>query len=97
MISELLARGKENAIPARELAAVLNCDIRTVAELVQKERREGKPICAMCRGRSGYYLAANQDELDGYCKGLFKRAGELHKTRRALVKVLDTLPKATTT
>lgn len=97
MICELLAEGKENARTARELAAVLNCDIRTVAELVQKERREGKPICAMCQGRSGYYLAADQDELDNYCKGLFKRAGELHKTRRALVKILETLPKATTT
>ena len=88
MIYELLATGRENARTGRELAAVLGCNIREITHQVEQERREGKPICAASGVNPGYYLPASPEELERYCKQLHSRAGELFKTRRALVRVL---------
>ena len=88
MIHELLATGRENARTGRELAQHFNCSIREITEQVERERRAGQPICAATCEPYGYYLAADAEELNDYCRQLWKRAGEIHKTRRALVKVL---------
>lgn len=92
MIYELLTEGAENARTGKELATLLNCDIRTVTEQIERERREGHPICAASRENAGYYLATNRDELATYCDRLHRRAAELYKTRRALLNVLRQLP-----
>lgn len=89
MIHELLTEGRENARTGRELATVLGCDIRDITAQVERERRAGQPICAAMREPAGYFLPANADELERYCNLLHKRAGELYKTRRALIKVLE--------
>lgn len=90
MIYELLAPGSDNARTGKELAALCGCDIRTVTEQIEKERREGQPICANMYGiHAGYYLAANEYELEAYCGKIHKRASELFKTRRALLTVLE--------
>lgn len=89
MIHELLAEGRENARTGRELARILNCDIRQVTGQIEKERRAGRPICAAMGGENpGYYLAADDDELQDYCDRLKGRAVELFKTRQALIKIL---------
>ena len=92
MIAEHLLRGAENAQTGRELSRILNIDIRDVVRHIEKERRDGAPICAGALGTQGYYLAADQEELQAYCGRLQKRAGELHKTRRALLQNLNQLP-----
>lgn len=93
MIHELLAPGKENARTGRELAQQLGCDIRSITAQIERERREGKPICATATGpNTGYYLAANAEELAEYCKAIKRRAVELFKTRQALINVLKQLP-----
>lgn len=85
---ELLGTGKENAVSGRELAAILHINIRNVTEQIEKERRAGQPICATASGENpGYYLAKDDEELQGYCNALRKRAGELFKTRRALMQI----------
>lgn len=57
---------------------------------IERERREGKPICASSSSDSpGYYKPANREELTRYINRLRKRAGEIFKTRRALQKVLE--------
>ena len=89
MISELLAEGRDNARTARELADFLKCDIRDISRQIEKERREGAPICAATGDNPGYYLAADPEELDDYCRRLRKRAGEVFKTRRALLQTLQ--------
>ena len=94
MIHELLMTGADNPTTGRELAAMLNCDIRNVTEAVEQERRAGQPICATTSGNhKGYFLAADRDELQTYCTRLHKRAGELHKTRRFLLKALEQMPE----
>lgn len=91
MIHELLAEGAENARTGRELATVLQCSLRDITEQIERERRDGKPICAASGDNPGYYLAADADELQSYCDRLKGRAIELFKTRQALVNVLRQL------
>lgn len=88
MIHELLAEGRENARTGRELAQIFACNIRDITEQVERERREGRPICAASGENPGYYLAADADELETYCNRLKGRAMELFKTRKALVNKL---------
>lgn len=92
MIHEVLAEGADNPTTGRELATLLQCDLRQITIQIEKERREGWPICANSSGEAaGYYLAANAEELESYCNRIHRRASELHKTRRALLKVLQAI------
>ena len=93
MIHELLTTGADNAKTGKELCKILNLKPRDITLIVERERREGKPICASSNGNNpGYYLAATQEEMQSYCKSLFHRAGEIHKTRRACLKAAENLP-----
>lgn len=93
MVYELLSTGAENARTAKELCCQLGIDEkdwRIVTRTIERERREGKPICASSSSDSpGYYKPANREELTRYINRLHKRAGEIFKTRRALQKVLE--------
>lgn len=88
MIHEVLVTGKENAQTGRELAAFFKCDIRLITSQIEKERRDGQPICATSGENPGYYLAADGEELAAYCNKLKRRALELFKTRQALIYCL---------
>lgn len=95
MIVDYLFTGREHARTGKELASILHCSTRDISESVERERRQGQPICASCDPEQpGYYLAANAEDLEQYCRSLHRRAGEIHKTRRALLKVIDKLPPA---
>ena len=88
-IHEYLLAGKENAKTGRELAALFHCDLRKITAEIERERREGRPICATSSGENpGYYLPADDKELEAYCNRLKGRAVELFKTRQALIRVL---------
>ena len=89
MIYELLAEGRENARTGRYLADVLGCDLRAITAQIERERREGHPICAASGEVPGYYLPADDAELSAYCDRLKGRAVELFKTRQALIRVLQ--------
>lgn len=89
MITELLGEGAANARTGKDLAAILGCDLRDITLAVERERREGQPICARTTGKTpGYYLASNAEELEQYCNRIKGRAIELFKTRQALLRVL---------
>lgn len=89
MIYELLSHGRENARTGAEIARALGCKTRDVSRLVERERRAGKPICAAVDGEArGYYIAADRAELKKYCDSLYRRGGEIMKTRRAMVETL---------
>lgn len=96
MIYELLAEGRENARTGAYLAEICNCDIRAITAQIEKERRDGHPICAATGERPGYYLPATDAELTAYCDRLKGRAIELFKTRQALIKVLKKRQEALT-
>lgn len=93
MVYELLSTGAENARTAKELCFQLGIDAkdwRKISKAVERERREGKPICASSDSKyPGYYKPADREELERYIARLHMRAGEIFKTRRALIKVLE--------
>ena len=92
MIHEMLLEGAENAQTGKELCKLLSITPRALNAAVEAERRAGQPICASTGSTPGYFLAANQDEMERYCNSLFHRAGELHKTRNACMKTIPKLP-----
>ena len=92
MIYEMLAEGAENARTGKEICKLLDITPRDLTAAIERERRQGQPICASTGSTPGYFLAANQDEMQRYCRSLLHRAGEIHKTRRACIKTLDKLP-----
>lgn len=92
MISEILSPGAANALTGKEICNLLGITPRELTAAIERERRKGKPICAATGGRPGYFLAENREEMERYCRSLFHRAGEIHKTRKACLKALATLP-----
>ena len=93
MIFEYLAEGAENARTGKEICKALNITARDLTAAIERERREGKPICASTDPKNpGYFLAANQEEMQRYCRSLYHRAGEIHKTRNACMKTIEDLP-----
>ena len=88
MIYELLAEGQENARTGKELANILHCTPREITARIEKERREGRPICAATGSPPGYYIPESPDELQEYCDQLKGRAIEIFKTRQALIQTL---------
>lgn len=92
MISDILLKGRRNAQTAKELAEILNKKPREITLAIEEERRAGKPICASCGKNPGYFLAETREEMEGYCRALHKRAGEIFKTRRACMATIGGLP-----
>lgn len=90
MIHELLSVGSENARTGRELAEVLQCKPRMITKQIERERRNGHPICASSNGENaGYYLPAGTADLERYCRRLAGRTKEMAKTLRALSDILE--------
>lgn len=93
MIHEILPIGKENAIPGRDLMSMLGLkDLRELTQLVERERKDGFPICASTSGEKGYYLAADATELEEYIKSLGRR---IHNVGRTMTHLEDTLLRMT--
>lgn len=93
MIADYLFTGIENARTAKELATALGCDVRDITAGIERERRQGQPIIASCDSKQpGYYLAESAEEIQIYCNRLHHRAGEIYKTRRALLETAQNLP-----
>lgn len=77
-IADLLSHGRENAIPRRELEKLTGLDGRTVRLMIERERREGRPILA--DNAAGYYLPATEH----------KRAARVYSMRHRAVEILET-------
>lgn len=93
MIYETLLEGAENAQTGKELCKQLNLSARDLTIAIERERRQGRPICASTGRHPGYFLAATREEMQAYCESLSRRAGEIHRTRRACAKTLSALPE----
>ena len=94
-VCDYLLTGAENALDAKTLARLLECDRRSVTQRIERERRSGMPICAAVDGvNRGYYLAADADELARYVRALDRRISEVKKTHAACRRTLDAMKKA---
>ena len=94
MIYEYLLEGESNATPAKELCRVLGLKHRELTQIIESERRQGKPICASCNRYSpGYYLAADKEQMQDYCGRLLHRIREIATTMQACKAAGEGLPK----
>lgn len=91
MVYECLSEGKENAILGKDLVAILKLkDLRDLTQIIERERKDGRPICASTdTSMPGYYLASGPDELWEYIKSLGRRIQNIGLTRRHLEDTLD--------
>jgi len=91
MVYERLFKGKENAIPGKDLVELLELkDLRELTQIIERERKDGHPICASTDSNfPGYYLADGPDELWDYIKSLGRRLHSIGITRKHLEDTLD--------
>lgn len=89
-LSDVLLHGKENAIPGRDLVSVLGLkDLRELTQLVERERKEGSPICATTDAKKpGYYITDDPTELAAYIKSLDRRIKNVGETRQRMEETL---------
>ena len=89
-VADVLLFGAENAIDGATLAATLGYKSRRdLSKQIERERRNGQPICAAVAGdRRGYYLAATPDEFSSYIRSLDRRIREVRRTRDACGETL---------
>ena len=90
MVYKLLAKGRNNAIPGHCLVSALGLkDLRDLTQLVERERKDGFPICASTDSQNpGYYLPCDPHELEEYIRSLSRRIGNMSRTK---VHLEDTL------
>lgn len=81
-VADLLSHGRENAIPRRELEKLTGLDGRTVRLMIERERREWRPILA--DNATGYYLPATEYEKASCVRSMRHRADEIRKTAEAI-------------
>lgn len=48
LVSDYLHKGAENPQTAKELCDLLHLDKRALTAAIERERRQGSPICASC-------------------------------------------------
>lgn len=77
-IADLLLPGRENAIPRRELERLTGLDGRTVRLMIERERREGRPILA------DNAIPATEHERAACVRSMRHRAGEIMKSAQAI-------------
>lgn len=93
MVYEMLETGKDNAMSSGKLCRLLGIKTRDLTAIITEERRQGLPICATSNATNpGYFIPADQGEMQEYCKSLHHRAGEIYKTRRACLATMEKLP-----
>ena len=83
-IAAFLRRGRSSAITCRQLCDLTGLEPRQVTLRIMRERREGAPILS---DTSGFWLAENAEEVARCVKRLHSRAGEIHRTARALALI----------
>lgn len=84
-IAALLPRDRAAALTTRELCNLTGQRPRDITRRICAERRNGAPI--LSDPAAGFWLAADAAELARCARALHKRAGEIHRTARALEEI----------
>ena len=92
MIADLLLTGENNPTTAKVLCRLTGFKHRELTAQIERERRQGQPICASCDNtRPGYYLAADRNEMRSYCSRLSHRLNEIAETLQGCESSLEQL------
>ena len=90
MIHELLMVGEENAKTARDLARIVGTKPREISRMIERERRQGKTICASVNSKKpGYFLPKDKADFAAYCRRLEHRYKEVGITLMACEESLE--------
>lgn len=81
-IADLLHSGAENAIPRRDLMALIGLSDRELRLMIEAERRQGIPI--LSDNIHGYFLPVDSAERDRCVRSLRRRAKEIEVTAAAI-------------
>ncbi len=84
LVSDFLGTGEKSALPMRHLKSILHRDGRTIRALIEQERRSGTLI--LSDNQHGYFLAANQGEVERFVRSMKHRAYEIIETAIAIEK-----------
>ena len=82
-----LGIGKKNAKTRAQLAQELGISDRMLRRYVNQSRKDGRAIISTSDG-TGYYLAANDDEIQHLIAELLSRARDHYSTATALGKLI---------
>ena len=89
MLFELLAVGKENAIPSRDLCKALQLrDVRELRLIVQRERQAGAVILS---SEKGYFLPGCKSEVEKFIRTTDKKARSTMYCMKSAKKYLKDL------
>lgn len=84
-----LSTGRRNAKTAAQIAAEMQTGTRQIQYFAEIARRIGYPVIANSeRAPRGYFLAESEQDVQEYSGRLHHRAGQIHKTRRELLRNL---------
>ncbi len=81
---DYIPTGRENAIPARELAIVAGFkDARTLQQEIARLRKRGELILSAPDHPHGYFLPANDYEISRFVHSMHNRISETQAAVRA--------------
>lgn len=87
-LTDLLPKGKENAILAKDLCMVLGInDTRKLRKMVEAARMNGELILSNMK-TGGYYIPKNKEEIKEYYKTMSKYAESIKKSIYTAKKAL---------
>lgn len=67
MVYEVLLKGRENAITGKEICSILDIKARDLTAAIERERREGKAICASTGSNPGLFHCGKPGGKERYC------------------------------
>ena len=88
-VNGLLNRGEENAVTARDLAAITGHSIREITAQIARERQAGAVILSSGKG---YFLPANNEEILHFVRAMDSRARNIYLATRSAKSILAKVP-----
>lgn len=88
-VSGLLHTGKENAVTARNLAAITGHSIREITAQIARERQAGAVILSSGKG---YFLPSSEDEILHFIRTMDSRAKQIFLAARSAKAMLAKVP-----
>ena len=87
-IADLLKRGKENAIPTKDLVKMSgSMSVRHLQQRIAQDREEGAIICS--GSKQGYWLPKNRKEIEEFCATMDKRAKNIFNATKSARRALN--------
>lgn len=88
-ITGLIHNGEENAVTARDLAAITGLSVREITAQIARERQAGAVILSSCKG---YFLPSSEDEILHFIRTMDSRAKQIFLAARSAKAMLAKVP-----